>query len=788
MRNGKTGTRSLAGRLVLATLLFCLAFTLATVIVKTWLTWNSNLQAMQQQLNLIGDIYQQTLKKAIWDLDRSAIEEHLHSSFHVQSVGQVSIKLINLNAESQKPYESEAFKLAKPGWHDTSWTPKIFFLLKHHDTTTNTTETIGSLEIEGDSRLLIAELKREIVNIILTQTIYSLMLAGFLMLIFNRYVTSHIRQIAQHLDQFSPESLHRLIRLDRKHTYHDELDKLASGINTMQQNLSDYLQQKNKYEEELAAHRDHLSELVHQRTADLHQANIALQHSADTLRQLGDIGKALTASLDSKAICLALYQHLRELIAISGFSVALLQADARRLEWIYCIYDGQEADAPPLPLDCPDDFLAQSFLGDCEMRLLDAEDLARLHLPGCTPQPGSLKQGVVHQLIAGRKRIGIAMGLSHQDHSFQQRELEIFRSIAAYAAIALSNAQSYDLVKAARQHADQALQDLRQTQGQLIQSEKMAVLGQLVAGVAHEINTPIGAIKSSGNNILEALEHAMDELPDLLLRLDEPHRALFKRLLEGGRAANTAFNSREERSLTRQLAEQLGEIGIDDARGKAAMLVQLRAQERYQDFLPLLRHADSNAILNAAYNIYSVTMNAANINMAVDRVGKIIFALKSFSRFDNEGEMVEVPLADGIETVLTIYQNKIKQNIELIREYQDIPHIKCQPDQLNQVWTNLISNALQAMNCQGTLRLGIQSDGNYAVVSVSDSGCGIPETIKDRIFDPFFTTKPRGEGTGLGLDIVKKIIERHQGKIEFSSDVGQGTTFRVFLPYRQEAI
>ncbi|POZ61472.1 GAF domain-containing sensor histidine kinase [Chromobacterium alticapitis] len=787
MKNGKTGTRSLAGRLVLATLLFCLAFTFATVVVKTWLTWNEQVQAMQNQLNLIGDIYQQTLNKAIWDLDRSAIDEHLRSSFHVPSVGKVTIKLINLNAESQRPYEAESFMLSKPGWQNTAWTPKIFFLLKHHDLTAHTTETIGSLEIEGDSRILVAELKKEIGNIVLTQTIYSLMLAGFLMLIFNRYVTSHIRKIALHLDQFSPQTLHKLIRLERRHSHQDELDKLANGINTMQQNLSEYLAQKNQYEEELSAHRDHLSELVHQRTADLHQANIALTTSADTLRQLGDIGKALTASLDSKAICVALYQHLRELMPIDSFAVALLKFDANALELIYSIDDGEEKPALLYPLDKTDTFVVSAFLGTEEILLLDENAIAQLHAPAGAPFGQNMKQGVVHQLTAGRNCIGIAMALSREAGAFQRRELEILRSIAAYAAIALTNAISYNMIKAARQHADQALQELRQTQGQLIQSEKMAVLGQLVAGVAHEINTPIGAIKSSSNNILDALGHALDNLPAILLQLDAPHLELFKQLLDSGKQANAAFNSREERSISRQLAEQLTQLGLEDARGKAAMLVQLRAHERYLDFQPLLTHPQSGEILNAAYNLHSIIMNAANINMAVDRVGKIIFALKTFSRFDTNDEMMEAPLTDSIETVLTIYQNKIKQNIELIRDYQDIPQIKCQPDQLNQVWTNLIANSLQAMNYHGTLRLGIQKDGDYAVVSIHDTGCGIPEAVKDRIFDPFFTTKPRGEGTGLGLDIVRKIIERHRGKIEFSSEVGHGTTFKVFLPYEQEA-
>jgi signal transduction histidine kinase len=108
--------------------------------------------------------------------------------------------------------------------------------------------------------------------------------------------------------------------------------------------------------------------------------------------------------------------------------------------------------------------------------------------------------------------------------------------------------------------------------------------------------------------------------------------------------------------------------------------------------------------------------------------------------------------------------------------------VRCLPDELNQVWTNLVHNALQAMDHKGTLTVGLSREGGEAVVSIGDTGCGIPEEIRSRIFDAFFTTKAAGEGTGLGLDIVRKIVEKHQGRIEVDSEVGRGTTFTVRLP------
>nr|WP_315469046.1 HAMP domain-containing sensor histidine kinase [uncultured Undibacterium sp.] len=136
-----------------------------------------------------------------------------------------------------------------------------------------------------------------------------------------------------------------------------------------------------------------------------------------------------------------------------------------------------------------------------------------------------------------------------------------------------------------------------------------------------------------------------------------------------------------------------------------------------------------------------------------------------------------------METVLTLYQSKINKGTELICQFDDIPAIACWPDELVQVWVNLIHNALQAMNYSGTLTIRIQKINNEAVVSVSDTGTGIPVAIRDKIFEVFFTTKGIGEGSGLGLDIVKKVINKHHGRITFETEVNKGTTFFVYLPY-----
>lgn len=349
-------------------------------------------------------------------------------------------------------------------------------------------------------------------------------------------------------------------------------------------------------------------------------------------------------------------------------------------------------------------------------------------------------------------------------------------------------AQSEALLAQARAQAQQAMNESLQAQkeladAQLLQNEKMASLGELIAGVTHEINTPIGAIKSSGASITDALNDALSQLPPLLQSLDAQSTSLFLQLIQYANTPKAPTSSREERAIVKAATEKIDAAGIEQARQKAVVLVNLNAHNALDTFLPLLQHPQTEHILETASNVAIAISSAKNINLAVERVAKIVLALKSFSRFNQSAEKIESNLSEGIETVLTIYQAQTKHGIEIVRNYEDIPLLNCLPDELIQVWTNLIHNALQAMNHEGTLTISICKQDNEAVVSVGDSGCGIPEEIRGKIFDVFFTTKPAGVGSGLGLDIVKKIIDKHHGRIDVQSEVGVGTTFSVYLPY-----
>jgi signal transduction histidine kinase len=332
--------------------------------------------------------------------------------------------------------------------------------------------------------------------------------------------------------------------------------------------------------------------------------------------------------------------------------------------------------------------------------------------------------------------------------------------------------------------ANQELQDyahkLQQTQAQLIQEEKMSALGHLVAGIAHEINNPLGAIQASIGNIIASLEQSLQELPDLFRTLPSEQLADFFVLVERSKTSKF-LSSREERKLRRQLKQNLAEKQLENAERLATSLSEMGITTPLEPFMRLLEAPNSQDILHAAHNLRTIQNNSQNIKLAVVRASRTIFALKNYVRQDQGGVTVKASITQGIETILTIYQHQLKQGVEVTKVYEEVPSILCYPDELTQVWSNLIGNAIQAMNHRGELVIAVRAQMDHILVEVGDTGGGVPSEIQDKIFEPFFTTKPAGEGSGLGLHIVRQIIEKHHGQIDLETKPGY-TIFRVWLP------
>ncbi len=313
--------------------------------------------------------------------------------------------------------------------------------------------------------------------------------------------------------------------------------------------------------------------------------------------------------------------------------------------------------------------------------------------------------------------------------NWQRQETELLAQLADQLAIAIQQAELYSQVQEAAvksqtqaQQLQAALEELQSTQQQLIQSEKMSGLGQMVAGVAHEIN--------NANNFIHAnLFHAQEYVKTLTEALD--------------------FCGQACPEAAEKIALLNEELELDYIR---------------EDFPKLLK----------------------SMREGSERIRSIVTTLRSFSRLD-QSELKSVDLHEGLESTLLMLQNKLKSNIEIHKQYGTLPPIECYAGQINQVFFNLIDNALDAIAATGKpgkLTITTQaSDRNWVRISFRDTGIGIPAEIQDKICNPFFTTKPVGKGTGLGLSVCYgAIVQTHGGKLRCFSEVGKGTEFIVELP------
>ena len=342
-------------------------------------------------------------------------------------------------------------------------------------------------------------------------------------------------------------------------------------------------------------------------------------------------------------------------------------------------------------------------------------------------------------------------------------------------------------LKKQKTEVENAYKELQSTQKHLIQSEKLASLGQLIANIAHEINTPLGVIRSSAESIESILLETLPNLPAFLKKLDEKTLSVFNRFVETSSKKIEMLSTREQRSAKYELINELESLGFTEVEQYADLIADMNMQDEKGLIKSLLQTENKEEIFEMAYQLSSIIRGNQTIKEATKRATKTVFALKNFAHQDHTEEKADVDLNQSIETTLILYYNQIKQRIEIKRYFEEIPLFLGYPDELVQVWTNLIHNAIQAMNGKGKLIISTknqetQNQIKTVLISIQDTGTGIPIKVQDKIFDAFFTTKPMGEGSGLGLDITKKIIEKHNGKIWFETEERIGTTFFVEIP------
>ncbi len=485
-------------------------------------------------------------------------------------------------------------------------------------------------------------------------------------------------------------------------------------------------------------------EILHS-SRQLEQKFRDLETKIEQLSLLIELSAAVNATLDVEKIYEQALERLVHPMGYENVHLYLVERERGVLRGHRMAGGDPEAnrrfESTEMPLDAARSANARAVLTGLPVVVNDVDQAAEpLHL--ATARAYDVRAFVAVPLRVKERVFGVIAANSSAPGRFADADVELIVAVANHVALAVDRAESFQTIedltrgledkvrvrteqlRAANEELQAAYRNLQATQMQLIQREKMASVGQLVAGVAHELNNPIGFIYSN-----------VTTLDDFVRRL--------RGILDAFRAVPLPAPERQ------RIDEQWQALKVDYA----------------------LKYLDSMI---------------QGIREGAERARKIVRDLRVFARTQDEVWQT-VDLHEELESSLTLLNHLLKDRVTVERRYGALPPVECIRSQIDQVFLNLLANAAQAIPDTGTIVLETRREGGHAVVVVRDSGAGIAPDVLGRIFDPFFTTKPVGEGTGLGLSISYEIVKKHGGEIRASSQPGQGATFTVTIPIARAA-
>jgi signal transduction histidine kinase len=399
------------------------------------------------------------------------------------------------------------------------------------------------------------------------------------------------------------------------------------------------------------------------------------------------------------------------------------------------------------------------------------------------------KQGERDDVVLGRRGAGEVIG----EMSLLAKEPRVAsaRAVQSSQVLEISHFAFDQLLACSRSAGPTILHGmasrLRSTEALLAQQEKMAGLGKLTAGLAHELNNPAAAAWRSAEQLREVFAKWQRLSADLeTLEFNEPQRDKLKALrneMEARASGPVTLDPLTRSDREGDLQIWLEDRGIDESWELAPTLVGLGwAESDLDDTAGIFGEGQIEVVipwLAAGFSAYTLL---DEVRMSAEKISELVKAVKSYSYLD-QAPVQQVDVHEGLDNTLVILRHKLKHGVTVTREYDpNVPRIEAYGSELNQVWTNIIDNAVDAMGGEGGINIRTHSEGDDVVVEITDNGPGIPRDVLPRIFQPFYTTKEQGKGTGLGLHIAYNIVvDKHRGDIAVESKPGE-TRFRVCLP------